>query len=160
MLSPVLFHASTKEMPTGHRIVADRPAAKYREVVALLEKSRPVSLPSRDVCVFASDNPVAAVRFLMSENVPFDKVKLYRVSLTSYHKAPFCLVHEIHRRLTATGRVESLVDEYWAPNLSWRFWEFFGPFFEVVEIAKPVSFAQAYAFGFTYESDINQAKLL
>jgi hypothetical protein len=159
--SPIqLFHAALRELPAGQVVTAVAPVTYYPEVVSLLEGQRPAGLPSRSVCVFASDSPVAVTRFLLGQSVRLEDINLYEVTMDVYHEAPFRLIHELSKRIKTKSPVQKLIDEYWQPQKQWVFLEYFGPSFTVIGPAKPVSQIELLAFQIKYEVDIDLSATL
>ncbi|MEJ2790995.1 MULTISPECIES: hypothetical protein [unclassified Pseudoxanthomonas] len=155
MDSAPLFHATFANLVLGTTLRAVGRTTFYPEVVDLLEASRPAKRPSRAVCMFAAESPEAAYRFLMSQRSEENQsINVYQVEMGDYHKAPFRVIHEISKRMTASSPTTSLVDEYWSPSKNWTFWEFFGPEFDVVSKVS-VDQVKVYAIGLRYGSDVD-----
>jgi hypothetical protein len=91
-----LFHATCGDLSPEETIVANVSTLYYPEILRLLESARPEGCPSRLQCVFAADSAVAAYRFLMSQpGVNESEIKIYRVQMDSFYKAPFHVIHEL-----------------------------------------------------------------
>lgn|SRR5574337_556406 len=150
-----LFHATLREFSAGEIVSATSQGGFYPEVIALLESRRPINLPSRSTCVFASDKAVASTRFLLGQGAKLEDVKLYRVEMNLHHRAPFRVIHELDKRVKASGAVDALVSEYWNPQREWAFWEYFGPSLKVIEESPHVSQMDLYAFDIKYGHDVD-----
>ncbi|MDA3307849.1 MULTISPECIES: hypothetical protein [Stenotrophomonas] len=156
-----LFHATTSDLVAGNVITASSPTCYYLNVVAELERMRPPGLPSRSTCVFAADSAEAAARFLMSQpGVAQCDIKVYRVEMSVFHKAPLRLIHELHNRLRDEESITNLITEYWEPKAKWVFWEYFGPSFRVLETDIKWDLAKTYALGLKYDRDVERSKTL
>lgn len=150
----ILFHATRREFAPGDVIIANADSTYYPNVLSLLEASRPDGYPSRTRCVFAAESAAAAYRFLMSQpSEDTAEIRVYRVQMENFHKAPFRLIHELKKRLSASAPTDSAVAEYWSPSYDWVFWEYFGPSFEVIEKLDGVNSVEVFAFGIRYEKD-------
>ena len=156
-----LFHATCSDLTIDDVITATSPTDYYPHVVAALEGMRPPGLPSRSTCVFAADSAEAAARFKLSQpGVAARDIRIYRVEMNVFHKAPLRLIHELHNRLKGGRDFSNLISEYWKPQKKWVFWEYFGPSFRVLETDIKYDSVKAYALGLSYESDLDQSKTL
>lgn len=146
----ILFHATRSELEPGE-VVANAHTTFYPNVVALLESARPHNCPSRSKCLFAADTPEAAYTYLerQSRDDP-SGIKIYRVQMDVYHRAPFRLIFELNERLQKAQPTEDLVEEYWSAHHPWVFWEYFGPSFIILDRVD-VDRVKAYAFGLRYQ---------
>jgi hypothetical protein len=156
-----LFHATRRVFYAGEVVVADTQTHYYPEVLAMLEQHRPNCYPSRSICVFAADSAAASTKFLLSEpGVKADDIRVYRVHMNHYHRAPFRVIHELNKRIKSAGAVNQLIDEYWQPKQDWVFWEYFCGSFSVIEETKRATHAETYAFGIRYLRDVDLSATL
>lgn len=133
-----LYHATISPLVAGQTIIADRPCTYYVDGVRALEQAKPVGAPSRDICLFASDDAQFAYFFSLHQRHEHSAIRVFEVNIDPGHRAPMALVHVIDRALKAGKDTRLLVDEYWQPSRSWKGWEVFGPQMHVVaEIAVP-----------------------
>lgn len=153
-----LFHASVHSWRSREVITASCQTTYYPAVTAVLEAHRPAGLPSRSVCLFATETIVGATKFMESEKVwkpgSIGDFKVYEIEADGFHRAPFRLNHEIGKRLRDGQQVDALVAEYWNPTADWFFYEFFGPSFLVVQEVPPAATAAMYPFGLSYDRDM------
>lgn len=146
-------------MEQGQVVRAERPGTYYPDAVSTLELSRPGHLPSREKCVFAADSGAAATAFLRAQVAAHEGIRLYEVEMPHFHKAPFRIVHELHKRMKASRNVDALVREYWSPKERWKFFEYFGPSFTVVKKVPTPAEMDVILFEYAYmaDSDLSEA---
>lgn len=120
-----LYHGTTQIFQTGQVIRATNQTAYYPEAVDVLENAKPSAAPSRRLCVFAADSPVAAASFMRSQGV--QDFSIFEVEMPKFHRAPFCIIHELANRIKCGVPYYSLVQEYWTSKVQWKFYEYFGP---------------------------------
>lgn len=157
---PDLFHATSQSLSPGQIVAASAPGTYYPAVVGVLESKRPSHLPSRSVCVFASEKPAASSLFLAGQGVAPSCIRLYRVEMSHFHRAPFRIVHELQKRLDSSRAVDRLVEEYWRPKENWNFFEYFGPSFIVLEEIPPVREMDLDLFRLAYGNDLQLSDTL
>jgi hypothetical protein len=145
-----LYHASRTQLSVG-KMSATHPCTTYPEAVTALEKSRPSDKPSRLICLFATDSVISATAFIASENVK--GFWIYEVKMEGFHKAPFCITHEIEERIKSGKPFDKLVEEYWNPKEDWYFSEYFGPTFQIVQQVPPADNIELATFHLSYDKD-------
>lgn len=107
--------------------------------------------------MFASEIPAASSLFLAGQGVAPSCIRLYRVEMSHFHRAPFRIIHELQKRLDSSRAVDRLVEEYWSPKKTWKFFEYFGPSFSVLEEIPPVSESDLDLFRYAYLVDSDQS---
>lgn len=151
-----LYHASVKELEIDRVITADRPVSFYPDVVPIYENARPDGAPSRSVCLFAADAPEKAARFMQAQGQ--ESFHIYEVEMNEFWSGPFCITHEIYRRMKLERPIDGLIGEYWNPKRDWRFIEYFGPQLKILsEVAIPDGMAVLLV-QISYEHDAKAAK--
>lgn len=131
-----LFHASQNNYSTGQRIIATSQSSFYPLAVPALDQAKPSGLPSRDICLCATDDLAFAYLFAIKQRWPTNGIKLYEVKMDKFHRAPMAIVHAIQRRLENSQDISALLFEYWSPKKRWHYFECIGP---QMEIISPVS---------------------
>lgn len=166
-IAPVLFHGTLKEFSVGQKVIANQNVSAYPAAAELLDRARPPKTPSRQVAVFATDSKVGAMSFIESNQAwsmsvaPSQSGRLYQVRMSIAQRAPFALVHALARRIEHKQPTDGLVREYWNPTLSWNFWEYFGPSYEVISLvteANQPTDMEKYTFSMSYNADLDRAK--
>lgn len=154
-----LYHSSYATLTIGQVLSAHQPCKYYPGVVAELERLRPVGVPSRDYCVFATDSLAGASAFAKAQHPGENEAPhFYEVEMSIAHRAPFKLIHEIAKRMEAGREHDSAVKEYWRPALDWAFWEYFGPSLTVVREVAPPSAGEVELFEARYMHDLDRAQ--
>jgi hypothetical protein len=152
-----LYHASRKEMENGQHIVSTRTSDFYPEASKEMDSARPNGKPARTQALYCSDNPEFAVFYLMLQQVPIEEIKLYKVEVADFHKAPFCITSVVKRRIGKNEEVESLITEYWNPTLDWNYYEFLTLEFTIQEIVD-TPLVNEVIIRYRYGNDSNQAQ--
>lgn len=76
--------------------------------------------------------------------LPHSAIRVYKVRLACFHKAPFAIITRIGECLKSGVAVEGLVREYWAPTGQWRLNELLAPSFTVLEEVSAASERDTY----------------
>ena len=129
-----LFHASVDELKVGDVIKSSRSSSFYPAASTEMDLHKPLGAPSRTRALYCADSDQFAVYFLMMENVLKEDIKLYKVKVKSFHKAPFAITHVIEGKLNKSEDVSNLIKEYWFPSKNWHFYEYLTMEFEVIAI--------------------------
>lgn len=129
-----LFHASQTDYSPGQQIVAISQSSFYPLAVPALEQAKPIGLPSRDICLCATDDLEFAYLFAMKQQWTTNRIKLYEVKMDKFHRAPMAIVHAVQRRLENSEDVSTLLSEYWSPKHAWHYFECIGPEMEIVSL--------------------------
>ena len=157
----LLYHATSTAFEFGTEVTARENVLWYPEVVEIIEKCRPIGKPSRSLCIFAVETVVAACAFYSAQpGYDPSAMRIFRVEMPTYHKAPFRLVHEISKRLASHHPTDALAAEYWAPTYEWFAWEFFGPTFNIIEEVAPATAKDIMLFKLSYDRDYRLAATL
>lgn len=129
-----LFHASKNNYSRGQRIVATSQSTFYPIAVPALDQVKPLGLPSRDICLCATDDLAFAYLFAIRQRWPSNQIRLYEVTMDKFHRAPMAVVHAVQRRLEASKDASKLLSEYWSPQCKWHYFEYIGPEMEIVDL--------------------------
>lgn len=127
-----LFHASQNNYSPGQQIVATSQSTFYPLAVPALDQAKPSGLPSRDICLCATDDLAFAYLFAIKQKWPSDQIRLYEVTMDKFHRAPMAVIHAVQRRLEASKDASALLSEYWSPKREWYYFECIGPEMEIV----------------------------
>lgn len=154
-----LFHGSYQTLAVGQLLTAMGTGPYYPQVVAELERQRPASAPSRSCCLFATDSLAGAAAFIQAQSQAAGVVpRFYEVDMPVTHRGPFCLIHEIAKRLKDGREIDSAVHEYWGPTQQWVFWENFGPSITVLREVSAPSDSEVTTFRWLYDRDSDRAQ--
>jgi len=154
-----LFHASQNYYSQGQRIVATSQSTFYPLAVPALDRAKPIGLPSRDICLCATDDLAFAYLFAIKQQWLSNRIRLYEVNMENFHRAPMAIVHAIQRRLEKSKDISALLSEYWSPKHTWHYFECIGPEMEVVgSISAP--YINKIVMSLNYQSDANAAECL
>lgn len=104
-----LFLASRHIYPIGQRVDATSQSPFYPLALPALEQVKPLGLPSRDICLCATDDLAFAYLFAIKQQWPRDDIKLYEVQMDDFHRAPMAIVHAVQRRLECAKDVSALL---------------------------------------------------
>jgi hypothetical protein len=154
-----LFHAFQNNYSQGQKITATSQSVFYPLAVPALDQARPSGLPSRGICLCATDDLAFAYLFAMKQQWPRDGIRLYEVEMENFHRAPMAIVHAIQRRLENSEDISALLSEYWSPKLNWHYFECFGPEMELVRPIGAPSIDET-IMGFNYQGDASAAACL
>lgn len=154
-----LFHACEYDYSHGQQIVATSQSAFYPLAVSALDRAKPIGLPSRGICLCATDDLAFAYLFAMKQQWPRDGIRLYEVEMEYFHRAPMAIVHAIQRRLENSEDISALLSEYWSPKRKWHYFECFGPEMEIVRPIGAPSINET-IMGLNYQGDANAAACL
>ena len=152
-----LYHASRKEMDVGDYIVSSYTSDFYPEASEEMDSERPCGKPSRAEALYCSDIDEFAVFYLMLQEVPKDKIKLYKVEVNDFHKAPFSITNVINRRIETDQPRDLLIKEYWNPRKNWTYYEFLTLEFTIIEKLE-IPFVDEIAIRSRYGRDSDQAQ--
>ena len=152
-----LFHASLYDYPSGKRIVAASQSSFYPLAVPALEEAKLSGLPSRDICLCATDELGFAYLFAMKQKWPINRLRLYEVKMEKFHRAPMAIVHAIQRRLENSEDASALLSEYWSPKNAWHYFEYIGPEMEILGSVGHPSINEVVML-LNYQGDISTAK--
>lgn len=153
------FHGTYQIFAPGQVLTATRPSQHYPEAVAQLELHRPATAPSRGCCLFATDSLAGAAAFIQAQSQTDGSVpRFYEVNMPVAHRGPFCLIHEIARRLKDGREIDSVVREYWEPAQQWVFWEEFGPSLTVLREVPAPADGEVMRFRWLYDRDSDRAR--
>ena len=156
-----LYHGTMQTLDLDKEYPALKPTDYYVDVVRHIEAARPNAKPSRSLCRFAADSIVTASYYLTKQIKDTNaQIRVYLVEMNSYHRAPFRLIHEIGKRLQKRQDVTKLIEEYWNPQNSWKFYEYFGPSFRVLSECATASEKDLQEFEFAYDHDFKLSSRL
>lgn len=151
-----LFHASQNTYSPGQLIVATSQSTFYPLAIPALDQAKPSGLPSRDICLCATDDLAFAYLFAIKQQWPSNGIRLYEVKMDKFHRAPMAIVHAIQRRLESSKDISALLSEYWSPTLKWHYFECIGPQMEIVGSVSAPSINEI-LMGLNYQGDANAA---
>ena len=88
-----------------------------------LDEMRPNDEPLREKCIFAFESLTHCASFVGIKNKA--KFNFYEIEIDSVRAHPMCLLTELNRTTDIELR-NKLRDEYWLPQMNWKFKEFLG----------------------------------
>ncbi|WP_028863981.1 hypothetical protein [Psychromonas aquimarina] len=151
------YHATKDELPIGKKVKSTRNNSFYKNASKEMDKLKPLNAPGREKALFLADDAEFAVYFLMKNGVEISEINLYEVEPECEHKAPFVLTHKVEKRLQDKQSVESLIAEYWNPQLKWGFYEYLTLSFTVKKRVSLPEIDESFVFPL-YDCDVRQAE--
>ncbi|MCU1300696.1 MAG: hypothetical protein JWQ87_980 [Candidatus Sulfotelmatobacter sp.] len=129
----IYYRATTTPMPVGknpgEKTYDFSNDAERRRLEEFLEERRPGKSHSRLSSWFACDSPEHAARYLDAQLKHEEKrgdVLVFEVEMPAPSKQPMALIDALLAALREgdIDKAEFLVEEYWTPKQSWKFWEY------------------------------------
>jgi hypothetical protein len=158
-LPVTLYHATLRSYSPGDVVHATESNQFYIQAVAALEQSKPSGFPSRTICLFATDNLEFCYLFALKQQWAQDQISIYEVEIENYRNAPMAIVHALQRRIERGQDGKDLIREYWNPENSWHFMEYFGHKMTISRQVDTPSINQL-ALTMKYQSDADRAAQL
>lgn len=152
-----LFHASIKDYSPGQKIVATSQTSFYPLAINAINGAKPPSLPARDICLCATDDLSFAYLFAIKQNWPRNEIRIYKVNMDKFHKAPMAIVHAVQRRIEKSEDISALLSEYWSPTHKWNYSECIGPQMEIVSKVSAPNIDEI-IMNITYQVDSDKAR--
>ncbi|OCH19268.1 hypothetical protein [Aliivibrio logei] len=150
------YHATTGQLSIGKQLYSSRQSSFYPRASMEMDKSKPNGVIGRKNALYCTNNEEFAVIFLMKQSVSLRNINLYEVKPNTPCKCPFAITHRVELKLQSGDCVEQLIKEYWAPSLSWEYYEYLTDSFEVVQQVNIPSIEQT-MFNIIYDSDVRKA---
>jgi hypothetical protein len=154
-----LYHASRLDYAPGRQIIATSQSSFYPLAVPALNAAKPAAMPSRDVCLCATDDIGFALLFALTQKWPYEHIRLYEVGMSVFHRGPMVLVHTVQRRLENSLDVSTLTSEYWSPQRRWKYFECIGPEMEIIGAVELPTINEVIMRA-NYDSDIREANAM
>ncbi|MBB1295765.1 MULTISPECIES: hypothetical protein [unclassified Pseudoalteromonas] len=151
------YHATTNQLTSGQTINSTRQNQFYVNTSQEMDKSRPQGVTGRTNALYVTDSDEFAVHYLLKQNVRLSNIKLYEVIPNNPHKCPFAITHRVELKLNANDCAKNLINEYWNPTLSWKFYEYLT---DSIQIVKEVSIPclDDFIFTISYDADVRLAE--